>query len=278
MKHSTKIKARPFLKWAGGKSQILDELIARLPRTFNAYHEPFAGSGALFFELASQGRLGKAYLSDASRALMEAYRAVRNEVEEVIGLLQRHARKHGYDYYYKTRALNSNNLSPAQRAARLIYLNKTCYNGLYRENKSGQFNVPLGSYKNPLICDEDNLRAASKVLRKAGVARRHYAKVVQRAQPGDFIYFDPPYHPRSSTSSFTAYDRNGFTRDDQITLRLTFNELTQRGVYVMLSNSDTPLIRELYQGFHINAVHANRAINSKASKRGKISELIIRNY
>jgi DNA adenine methylase len=278
MKHSTTTQARPFLKWAGGKSQILDELIARMPSAFNAYHEPFVGSGALFFALASQSALGKTYLSDSSLPLIETYLAVRNEVDDLIRLLARHKSKHSRDYYYKLRARNAEKLSPLQRAARMIYLNKTCYNGLYRENKAGQFNVPLGRYKNPSIYDEDNLRVASEVLRKANVTRRHFATALRRVKPGDFVYFDPPYHPRSRTSSFTAYDGEGFAIKDQVALRLAFGELAERGVHVMLSNSDTPLIRELYAGYRVDKVQAKRAINSKGGARGKITELIIRSY
>lgn len=267
---------RPFLKWAGGKTQLLDRLLERLPSTFRAYHEPFAGSGALFFALAAQGRLAKAYLSDNSPALMDTYLAVRDDVEAVIRRLKRH--RHEKEYYYRLRAADPDKLPLYQRAARLIYLNKTCYNGLYRENKQGQFNVPFGQYKNPKICDADNLRAVSVVLQGVRIERRHYLSVMRRARPGDFVYFDPPYHPRSRTASFTAYDRNGFTEADQHTLRDAFAELARRGVQVMLSNSDTPLVRELYADFNIDRVYATRPINSKGNRRGKIAELIIRNY
>ena len=271
-------KLRPFLKWAGGKGQLLPELAARLPQSFGAYHEPFVGGGALFFELASRGMLSQAYLSDMNQPLIDTYTAVRDQAAKVISTLRQHQIKHDRDYYYRVRALDSARLSPAGRAARVIYLNKTCYNGLYRENKSGQFNVPLGQYKNPTICDEDTLRAASRALRGVDVAQRSYTSVLDRVEPGDFVYFDPPYHPLSATSSFTSYDRNGFAEDDQRKLRDVFATLARRGVYVMLSNSDTPLIRELYAGFNIERVYASRSINSKANGRGKIAELIICSY
>lgn len=272
------IEARPFLKWAGGKRRLLKYLLARLPSDFGTYFEPFAGSGALFFELASQGLLTSAYLSDVNPSLIDTYIGICERSEEVIALLKRHKKRHGAEYYYETRALVPKNLPAAERAARMIYLNKTCYNGLYRENKSGQFNVPVGRYKNPMICDEENLRAVSIMLRRANIARRHYADAVLRVTPRDFVYFDPPYNPRSATSSFTAYDRHGFDEEDQIMLHSIFRELAEHNVYVMLSNSDTPLIRELYADFDTQRVYANRSINSKANKRGKISELIIRSY
>ncbi len=271
-------QARPFLKWAGGKGQLLPELTARLPQTFAAYHEPFVGSGALFFELASRGTLTRVYLSDVNQSLIDAYLAVRDEVDQVIRLLQAHRNGHSREYYYTVRALDPARLPPAERAARVIYLNKTCYNGLYRENRRGQFNVPFGRYTNPTICDEDNLRAASCALQRVDIAQGSYASVIDRARPGDFVYFDPPYHPLSATSSFTAYDRNGFTEDDQRRLRDVFADLTRRGVYAMLSNSDTPLIRKLYADFNVDRVYASRSINSKGSRRGKIAELIVRSY
>ena len=270
------VEPRPFLKWAGGKTQLLDHLLARVPSVFNAYHEPFVGSGALFFGLVARYRLAKVYLSDNSAPLMDTYLALRDDVEAVIRRLKRH--RHEKDYYYRLRDVNPATLSLVQRAARVIYLNKTCYNGLYRENRRGRFNVPFGRYRNPTICDEANLRAVSAVLQDVSVKRQHYRSVMRRAQPGDFVYFDPPYWPRSRTANFTAYDRNGFTWDDQTTLRDTCVELSQRRVYVMLSNSDTPLVRELYEGFNIDRVFATRSINSRGDKRGKIAELIIRNY
>jgi len=278
LSQSTGIKPKPFLKWAGGKGQLLPELIARLPECFTAYHEPHVGSGALFFELTSRGASSQAFLSDANQSLIDTYIAVRDQVEDVIAILRKHRKKHDPDYYYLVRAIDPSRLPLAGRAARIIYLNKTCYNGLYRENKSGQFNVPFGRYENPTICDAANLRVVSRALQGADIARRGYDSVRERAQPGDFVYFDPPYHPLSATSSFTAYDRKGFSEDDQRGLRDVFGELARRGVHVMLSNSDTPLVRELYAAFHIERVYASRSINSKGNRRGKIAELIVRNY
>ena len=274
----TGVAPRPFLKWAGGKGQLLPDLIARLPECFAAYHEPHVGSGALFFTLASHGVPSQAYLSDVNPALIDTYLAVRDQVEDVIAILKKHQKKHDRDYYYLVRAIDPSRLTLAGRAARIIYLNKTCYNGLYRENKRGQFNVPFGRYTNPTICDAANLRNVSRVLQGVDIAQRGYASALDCARPGDFVYFDPPYQPLSATSSFTAYNRNGFGEDDQRRLRDVFAQLAERSVRVMLSNSDTPLIHELYAGFTIDRVYATRSINSKSNRRGKIAELIIRNY
>ena len=268
--------ARPVLKWVGGKGQLLRELLARLPQSFKTYHEPFTGGGALFFELAAQGRITTAYLSDANPSLIDVYLGLRDCVDEVIAVLRQHRYEH--DYYYYVRALRPTDLSLPERAARIIYLNKTCYNGLYRENRRGEFNVPFGRYKNPTICDEPNLRAASAVLQGVNIARRPFDSTLDYAKRGDFVYFDPPYHPVSATANFTSYDRDGFGPDNQRRLRDAATELRERGVTAMVSNSDTPFIRELYAGFHIDQVQASRAVNSKANGRGKVAELIIRNY
>jgi len=264
------------LKWAGGKGRLLPKLLARVPNGFNAYHEPFVGGGALFFALAGQGRIGRAYLSDANAGLIDVYLALRDDVEGVIAALGQHVYERAQ--YYRVRALNPDDLTLPERAARVIYLNKTCYNGLYRENRAGQFNVPFGRYKNPTICDEPNLRAASAVLQGVDIARRRFATVLDYAQPGDFVYFDPPYHPVSPTANFTGYDRHGFGPADQTELRDVFAELGRRGVRAMLSNSDTPFIRQLYADFHVEQVYAARAVNSKANGRGKVAELLIRNF
>jgi DNA adenine methylase len=254
-------KARPVLKWAGGKGQLLFELTQRVPSTFGAYHEPFVGGGALFFELAGQGRITTAFLSDINPSLIDVYIALRDCVDDIIRTLKQH--QHDKDYYYRMRALKPSALSLADRAARVIYLNKTCYNGLYRENRAGEFNVPFGRYKNPTICDEPNLRAASRVLQGVRIERRHFASVVELAKPGDLVYFDPPYHPLSATSSFTAYDRHGFGEQDQVQLRDAFDELTRKGVMALLSNSDTPLIQALYAKHDVSLVYAARAVNSR---------------
>ncbi len=269
-------RARPVLKWVGGKGQLLPELLRRLPDRFEVYHEPFVGGGALFFELASQARINKAYLSDINSSLIDVYIGLRDCVDDVVIHLQQH--RHERDYYYKVRAIDPTALSLPERAARVIYLNKTCYNGLYRENRAGQFNVPFGRYANPTICDEPNLRAASAILQQADIARRRFDTILDYAKTGDFVYFDPPYVPLSPTANFTAYDRDGFGPDDQRQLRDVFAELGRRGVRAMLSNSDTPFVRELYRGFPIEQVFAARAVNSKANGRGKVAEVLVLNY
>ncbi len=270
------VKVRPVLKWVGGKSRLLPEILPRLPADFNAYHEPFIGGGALFFTLGTQETPRHFHLSDLNQALIDVYQALRDRVDEVIALLHEH--EYERDHYYKIRALDPKNLTLPERAARVLYLNKTCYNGLYRENKSGQFNVPFGRYKNPNICDEPNLRAASAVLERAQIEQRHFSTVLETAQAGDFVYFDPPYYPVSATANFTAYSRYGFSQQDQVDLRDVFAELTARGVYAMLSNSDTPFIRDLYADFNVHTVYASRAINSKAGARGKVSEVLVCGY
>jgi DNA adenine methylase len=269
--------ARPVLKWAGGKARLAPVLIDHLPPLeFKAYHEPLFGGGALFFALKNRALLRKAYLSDINMPLIEVYLALRDCLEEVMY----HLRPHRYekDHYYAIRALNPETLSLPERAARIIYLNKTCYNGLYRENRSGQFNVPFGRYKNPTICDEPNLRAVSFELQGVDITCRHFSTALDTAKKGDLVYLDPPYYPLSATAHFTGYSRYGFTEADQIALHDVFVELARRGVSVMLSNSDTPFIRDLYAGYPIHTVMARRAINSKPSKRGKISEVVVCSY
>ena len=270
-------EARPFLKWAGGKGQLLPELLPRVPSSFGRYLEPFVGSGALFFALVARGRLRPedAILSDANGRLVDVYRAIRDDVEAVIEELS--AFRNDADQYYAVRAWQHENLSPAMAAARIIYLNKTCYNGLYRENRRGEFNVPFGRYKKPNFRDEPALRTASAALQGAMIACRQFEAVSDSAPGGDFVYFDPPYHPLSATSSFTDYHGPGFGIEQQRRLAALFRELDRRGVRMMLSNSDTPLVRELYAGYLIDEVQASRAINSKGDRRGRITELVIRN-
>lgn len=271
---------RPFLKWAGGKGQLLPELRARVAAAgpFECYHEPFVGGGALFFDLYRGGALGTmtARLSDGNPRLIEVYQAVQNDVDRVIQRLVEHSEKHGKEYYYTVRAEVPDTLP--ERAARIIYLNRTCFNGLYRENSRGEFNVPFGDYKNPRICDAENLRAAAKALKKARITAAPFASVLDSAKPGDFVYFDPPYHPVSATASFTAYAQGGFGEADQRRLAGVFAELTLKGVKALLSNSWAPLILDLYSDFIIDQVHATRNVNSVASGRGVIPEALIRNY
>jgi len=281
MKTRSKIfTPRPFLKWVGGKGQLLEELLARVEKAkpFGRYHEPFVGGGALFFELTRRGWLGRkrAYLSDNNANLMDTYRGVRDQVEELIGLLLDHKANHDKEYYYRVRSVMPESLP--ERAARIIYLNKTCFNGLFRENSKGEFNVPVGRYKNPLICDGENLRACSAVLKKTELAVRPFESVLDHVKSGDLVYFDPPYVPVSKTSSFTSYDKAGFGEDAQRRLAKVFKQLDDRGVRVLLSNSMTDLVKDLYQEYTIDKVFATRSVNSRADRRGKIAEALVRNY
>lgn len=272
--------ARPFLKWAGGKGQLLAELHAQLGHLekFNHYHEPFVGGGAFFFSLYSQGVLKtkQAHLSDANPNLIETYTVVRDAPDELIRLLRGHAGKHSEEHYYRVRAEVPGKV--VARAARVIYLNRTCYNGLYRENSSGQFNVPMGRYKNPTICDAPNLLAVSEALRAATLKVAHFREVASNARKGDFVYFDPPYWPVSSTSSFTSYAKERFGPVDQEELAEVFRKLTKKGVHALLSNSDVPEVRALYGEFSITRVYATRNVNSKAERRGKLAEVLVRNF
>ncbi|MGB3137318.1 MAG: DNA adenine methylase [Nodosilinea sp.] len=264
---------RPFLKWAGGKGRLLSQYEPFLPQHIDTYYEPFLGGGALFFHLA--GRASRAVLGDINPELVNVYCCVRDRVEALIRHLWDHQRRHSSDYYYEVRQRQSSQ-SPVERAARLIYLNKTCYNGLYRENSQGHFNVPVGKYKNPAICDPSLLRAASAALQIADIQTLSFETIPARSLTSqDFIYFDPPYHPISSTSCFTGYSRYGFTGADQERLAQVFCALATEGRRVMLSNSDCEFVRQLYNGFTIRPVLAARAINSRAGCRGKISELLI---
>lgn len=269
-------KAAPFLKWAGGKSRLLKQYAPYFPpRTeIGHYYEPFIGSAAVFFYLQPQNST----LSDINEKLIDVYRVVQQDVEGLIRLLKGH--KNEKVHFYQTRALDPADLTPQEQAARLIFLNKTCYNGLYRENRKGRFNVPFGRYKNPNICDERRLKTASKVLQRVDLQVADFDEVVSEAVPGDFIYFDPPYAPISATSNFTNYNRHDFRIADQRRLADTVHRLTIRGCNVMLSNSDSPLIYELYgeRGYRFIEVHSRRNINSKADRRGVITELLILNY
>jgi DNA adenine methylase len=260
---------RPFLKWAGGKGRLLAQYRPFIPK-FKTYYEPFLGGGALFFDLKPP----RAVLSDINPELVNVYQCIRDRVESVITQLEHHRQHHDRDYYYLVRAQEF--VDPVERAARFLYLNKTCFNGLYRVNRSGKFNVPMGRYKNPRICDPTLLRAASTALKSAIILERPFAAVLEDVKSAeDFVYFDPPYYPLSPTSDFTAYSRGAFTADDQRYLRDVFVQLTQRGVKTMLSNSDCSFVRDLYEDYKIETISATRAINSNPDKRGKIQEVLI---
>ncbi len=265
---------RPILKWVGGKTQLLEQMKPLMPKTWNRYFEPFVGGAAVFFELRAQRPEMPAFLSDVNAELVNCYTVVRDDVDAVIEALRHHV--YESEHYYKVRALNPAELAPAERAARTIFLNKTGYNGLYRVNRSGQFNVPFGRFTKPLFCDVDNLHACARALRGVSIEHDDFSKVLERAKKGDFVYFDPPYVPLSPTSDFTAYIPGGFGEAEQRKLAKVFAKLAARGVHVMLSNSDTPLVRELYDGFDIHVVYASRSVNSNAARRGKLAEVVVR--
>jgi DNA adenine methylase len=271
------VQARPFVKWVGGKRQLLPHLLPIFAgaNRFGTYHEPFIGGGAVFFALRNQGRARESHLSDVNKELIASYAAIRDMVDNVILSLKRHARRSTEAYFYEVRAARPRTLP--EIAARLIYLNRTCYNGLYRVNNSGGFNAPWGRYDNPTICDESNLRTASALLSTAELSNASFESVLDAARHGDVVYFDPPYVPVSVTSSFTEYSARGFGRHDQEALAAAFRELDKRGVCVVLSNSDTPDVRRLYAGFAIEQVFARRSVNTRGDRRGPVAEVIVRN-
>lgn len=267
-------KPTPFVKWVGGKRSIIHELINRLPKKINNYHEAFVGGGALFYTI--NNRANQCFLSDINPDLVTTYNVIKNDVSSLIELLKIHKEHHTKEYYYEIRSQHHLE-NPIEVAARFIYLNKTCFNGLYRVNKKGEFNVPMGSYKNPGILQEDNLRLVSNVLQHTSIELNEFDQI--RPEAGDFVYFDPPYHPIDA-NSFTTYTKNDFSEKDQIRLRDFALELSNKGVNVMLSNSNAELILDIYnqEPFHIHSIKAPRAVNSKANGRGAVKETLITNY
>ncbi|MUG04410.1 Dam family site-specific DNA-(adenine-N6)-methyltransferase [Bombella sp. ESL0378] len=269
------IHPKPFVKWAGGKRQLVAILQEELPEAFNTYYEPFLGGGALFFSQLPQ----KAAISDINSHLINAYTIIRDELPCLLQALSKH--QNTPDYFYAIRAQDPTTLSKVEQASRFIFLNKTCFNGLYRENKKGQFNTPFGKYKNPNILDATNLTAIHGYLneKSISISRHDYKKVRSTAQKGDFVYLDPPYVPLTPTANFSSYTKQGFTLQDQEDLAALFKELSHKGVKAMLSNSNTEIVRELYRDFDIKTVSAKRAINCKGGSRGKEpNEVIVKNY
>lgn len=267
---------RPFLKWVGGKRALLPVLRAHSPEKFGRYHEPFVGGGAMFFHLAHSRLLRKgAVLSDNNERLVRAYKGVRDAVDRVIGLLRDYP--HDKDFYLRMRERPIDRQTDAEVAAWLVYVNRTGYNGLYRVNQKNEFNVPFGDYANPKICDVENLRLCSRALQSVEIRCEPFDLVAERAEGGDFVYFDPPYVPLSTTSSFTSYTANGFGHHHQQKLADVARSLKARGVHVLISNSNAPLVRHLYrEGFLTVEVQAARSVNSRADRRGKIVELLMR--
>lgn len=269
----------PVVKWVGGKRQLLPALTPLLPKRISNYCEPFLGGGALLFWKQPK----RAVVNDINSDLIQMYKVIRDEVEELIVALSKH--KNDQDYFYEVRSWDRDKttyslLSDVERAARIIFLNKTCYNGLYRVNNAGEFNTPFGYYKNPNIVNAPTLRAVSKYFKESNISFycKDYGEVLDKLPKGSFVYLDPPYDPVSDTANFTGYVRGGFLREDQIMLREWCDELNSRGIKFMLSNSSTEFIMDQYASYNITTVQANRSINSIATKRGAVDELVVRNY
>ena len=268
---------KPIIKWVGGKRQLITELKSLLPKNYNKYIEPFFGGGALFFELKPRN----AIINDYNKELINFYKVVRDNPEELINDVCKH--KNEPDYYYKIRALDRdkkvfNELTSIEKASRFIYLNKTGFNGLYRVNSKGQYNVPFGKYKNPSYYDFDNISACSELLKNVRITKGDFENIKEKINKGDLVYFDPPYVPLNKTSNFTGYTNKGFDESMQIRLKKLCDYTTEVGAYFMLSNSYTDFILNLYQRYNIHIVEAKRSINSKGTGRGKINEVIITNY
>lgn len=266
----------PIVKWVGGKRQLMFELLKNMPKDYNRYFEPFIGGGALFFELQPNN----AYISDMNEELINLYQVVRDNVDELITNLQKH--DISKEYFMEIRNIDRTeeyqNWSDIKKASRFIYLNRTCFNGMYRVNSKGEFNVPFGHYKNPRILDENNLINCSHLLQRTEIKQADFSEILKKVKKGDFVYFDPPYVPLSETSSFTSYTKDGFDIDMQFKLRDVCDELDCMGVKFLLSNSDTKLVNELYENYNIKKVFASRQINANADGRGKITEVLVRNY
>lgn len=269
----------PVLKWVGGKRQLLDVLIPLLPKNITTYCEPFVGGGALLFALQPD----TAYVNDINADLINVYKVIKDDVESLIKALQEF--KNDADCFYAVRDWDRDKtkysaLSDVQKAARILYLNKTCYNGLFRVNRQGEFNTPFGRYKNPNIVNEATLRAVNNYFNKAKVTLKcgDFEEAVKGIRKGSFVYFDPPYDPVSDSANFTGYDKGGFDKDEQIRLKKLCDKLNNRGVKFLLSNSSTEFILDLYKDYNITIVKAKRSINSKGDGRGDVNEVLVKNY
>jgi DNA adenine methylase len=279
-----KIKAiiKPALKWAGGKNQISELIIDHFPESFINYYEPFVGAGAIFLKLQNE----KTIINDTNKELYALYNCFKSKKSfiKLVSLLEYHEQKHSKDYYNKIRNIDRKKdflkIDKETKAARLVYLNKTCFNGIYRVNKSGFFNVPWNGKEKVKIFDYVNLIRIFDYFSTANlkITSLDFEKAVSKAKKGDLIYFDPPYDPLNKTSSFTSYTKTGFDKNDQIRLKSLVDILTKKGVFIVLSNSDTEFIRELYKKFNVYTIKAKRTLNSKADKRGYVNEVLITNY
>lgn len=280
MRYSMKnLLASPVVKWVGGKRQLLGIIREYIPNEFNCYCEPFLGGGAVLFDLQPK----KAVVNDLNSELMNVYNVIKNDVDELILDLEKH--KNEADYFYEMRGLDRNkekykSLSDVKKASRILYLNKTCFNGLFRVNNAGEFNTPFGRYKNPNIVNEPTLRAVHSYFQSANITfyNNDYKKVLKSLKSDTFVYLDPPYDPLSDTSSFTGYNKGGFDRKEQKSLKKCCDSLDNKGIKFLLSNSATDFIGELYSEYDPITVQAKRAINSVSSKRGQIDEVLVKNY
>lgn len=271
--------AAPVVKWVGGKRQLRDEILKRIPDRFSTYIEPFVGGGAVLFALCP----GKAIVNDVNSELINIYRVIRDDVDGLLADLKKHQNSSEYFYSLRERdrdPVTYGRMSPVERASRIIYLNKTCYNGLFRVNLAGEFNTPYGYYKNPNIVNETGLRAVSKYFNRADIrfTCMDFEEVLKNIRKDSFVYLDPPYDPVSATASFTGYDKGGFDKNEQIRLKNVCDRLNKKDIRFLLSNSATGLITELYQDYYIDIVRAKRAVNSNPVKRGAVDEVLVRNY
>ena len=275
--------AKPFIKWVGGKSKLIPELEKYFPKKFNRYYEPFVGGGALFFQIKQNYDVRFSSINDINKKLIIAYKQIQKNPKKIILLLKKIENKYKKlslsnqkDFFYEIREkYNKKNLNDITTTTYLIFLNKTCFNGMYRENSKGEYNIPFGDQKNPTICDEKNILAVSKSLKNTEITNLSFEQAVKKCKKGDFIYFDPPYYPINATSNFTSYHKNTFEPDEQEKLRDVFVSLTKKGCFVMLSNSNTEFIKKLYKNFNKYELYAARSINSKGSRRGKIKEIVV---
>lgn len=272
------VKVKPFLKWPGGKRRVLPEIKKYIPEQYGTYYEGFIGGGAVLLDLLPVN----ARVSDVNSELIQSYQTIRDNVTEIIEALEKHAANHSLEHFMAVRALDRDiegfaNIDAVTKTARMIYLNRTCFNGLYRVNSKNQFNSPFGKYENPKIVDRENLTALSAWLKSSNVefSDQGYKNTISLAGNDDFVYLDPPYIPLTDTASFVSYTKDGFDIDDQIALRDMAVEIDDRGGYVLLSNSDTPQIRELYQDFHIEAINVKRSVGASSATRKAVGEVLV---
>ncbi len=278
--------AKPFIKWVGGKGKLVPELVKLFPKKFNNYFEPFVGGGALFYEVKQKNEIAFSSINDINKKLIIAYKQIQQNPDKLISELKKIESKYKKllpeeqkEYFYSIRKkYNEEKLNDIIISSYLIFLNKTCFNGMYRENSKGGYNIPFGDQRNPTICNEENIINVSSCLKDTEINNLPFEEAIKKCKKGDFIYFDPPYYPTNITSSFTSYNKDYFGSIEQEKLRDIFVELDKKGCFVMLSNSDTEFIKNLYKDFNINYIYAARSINSKASKRGKIKEIVVTNY